>query len=105
MADDDGAVVVLLGIELSSYGVADFGMMVDPDRRGEGIGSMLLAAAVDWARSAGSHKLALQVWPHNEAAIALYRKFGFQQEGLLRGHYRRRNSELWDALVMGLLLD
>ena len=105
VADDDGAVVGLLGIELSSYGVADFGMMVDPDRRGEGIGSMLLAAAVDWARSAGSHKLALQVWPHNEAAIALYRKFGFQQEGLLRGHYRRRNGELWDALVMGLLLD
>ena len=38
------------------------------------------------------------------AALALYRKFGFEQEGYLRSHYRRANGELWDAVVMGLLL-
>jgi hypothetical protein len=27
-----------------------------------------------------STKLGLQVWPHNEAARALYRKFGFVEE-------------------------
>jgi RimJ/RimL family protein N-acetyltransferase len=90
---------------VSSYGVADFGMMVAAERRGQGIGSALLAAAVDWARAAGAHKVALQVWPANEAGIGLYRKFGFEQEGRLRRHYRRRNGELWDAIVMGLLLD
>ena len=105
VADDEGAIVGLLGIELTSYGVADFGMMVAADRRGQGIGSALMAAAIEWARTAGAHKLSLQVWPHNEAARALYRKFGFEEEGLLRGQYRRRNGELWDAIVMGLLLD
>ena len=103
--DDEGAIVGLLGIELTSYGVADFGMMVAADRRGQGIGSALMAAAIEWARTAGAHKLSLQVWPHNEAARALYRKFGFEEEGLLRRQYRRRNGELWDAIVMGLLLD
>jgi RimJ/RimL family protein N-acetyltransferase len=49
--------------------------------------------------------VALQVWPHNHAARALYRRFGFADEGLLRRHYRRRNGELWDAVVMGLVLD
>jgi ribosomal protein S18 acetylase RimI-like enzyme len=49
--------------------------------------------------------VALQVWPHNERAIALYRKFGFQVEGRLVRHYRRRNGELWDAIPMALVLD
>jgi RimJ/RimL family protein N-acetyltransferase len=45
------------------------------------------------------------VWPHNAAAIALYRKVGFQVEGRRRRQYRRRNGELWDAILMGLVLD
>jgi RimJ/RimL family protein N-acetyltransferase len=64
-----------------------------------------MAAAVTWAEEAGAHKVTLQVWPHNEAARALYRKVGFVEEGLLRRHYRRRNGELWDAITMGLVLD
>ena len=64
-----------------------------------------LAEAIDQARTAGAHKVALQVWPHNAAAIALYERFGFQREGYLTRHYRRRSGELWDAVVMGLPLD
>jgi len=105
VAEDDGRIVGELGIEVARYGVAEFGMMVSADGRGRGVGSALLSGAIEWARGAGAHKVALQVWPHNEAAIALYRKFGFEQEGLLRRHYRRRNGELWDAVVMGLALD
>ena len=104
VADDGGSIVGELGIQLTSYGVADFGMMVAADARGRGVGSSLLAAAIEWARSAGAHKVALQVWPDNEAAIGLYRRFGFEQEGRLRRHYRRRNGELWDAVIMGMAL-
>jgi RimJ/RimL family protein N-acetyltransferase len=104
VADDDGTIVGELGIQLASYGVAEFGMMVAADARGRGVGSALLAAAIEWARGAGAHKVGLQVWPDNDSAISLYRKFGFEQEGRLRRHYRRRNGELWDALIMGLAL-
>jgi RimJ/RimL family protein N-acetyltransferase len=104
VAEEDSRIIGELGIEVAGYGVADFGMMVASDARGRGVGSALLSAAVDWARAAGAHKIALQVWPDNEGAIALYRKFGFAQEGYLRRHYRRRNGELWDAVVMGLVL-
>src|SRR6266511_2121298 len=79
-------------------------VLVSEAWRGRGVGSALLRAGIEWARGAGAHKVALQVWPHNAAALALYEKFGFQREGLLRGHYRRRNGELWDAIVMGLPL-
>ncbi len=80
-------------------------MAVDADWRGRGVGGALMAAAIDWARGNGIHKLALQVWPHNLAAQRLYQRFGFVEEGHLRRHYRRRNGELWDAIVMGLVLD
>ena len=92
-------------MEILSYGVADLGMLVTPDWRGRGVGSALLTAGIDWARAAGAHKISLQHWPHNDTARALYERFGFEQEGYLRRHYRRKNGELWDAAVMGLLLD
>jgi putative acetyltransferase len=64
-----------------------------------------MAAGVDWARGEGCHKLELQLWPHNAAARKLYQKFGFVEEGYLHRHYRRQSGELWDAVVMGLVLD
>jgi len=105
VAEAGGRPVGELGLHLARYGVADLGMAVAAGWRGRGIGSALLAEAIDQARAAGAHKIALQVWPHNAAAIALYERFGFQREGYLTRHYRRRSGELWDAVVMGLPLD
>jgi RimJ/RimL family protein N-acetyltransferase len=50
------------------------------------------------------HKLTLSVFRRNEAAIALYRKFGFVEEGRRIRHIRRTNGELWDLIEMGPLL-
>jgi RimJ/RimL family protein N-acetyltransferase len=105
VAEADGELVGELGLHLARYGVADLGMLVAAGWRGRGVGTALLAEAVERARKAGAHKIALQVWPHNAAAIALYERFGFEREGHLRRHYRRRSGELWDAIVMGLRLD
>ena len=91
-------------VSLAPFGVADIGMMVAKDWRGRGVGRALIEAGVQWAREAGAHKASLEVWPHNTAAIALYRRIGFVEEGRRRRHYRRRNGELWDALLMGLEL-
>ena len=49
-------------------------------------------------------RLKLGVFPHNDAAIALYREFGFGEEGLHPKEVRRASGELWDVLDMGLLL-
>jgi putative acetyltransferase len=94
-----------LTIERTPYGVANLGMVVDAEWRGRGVGSALLARAIEWARDVGAHKVALEVWPHNERARALYEKFGFVEEGRLVRHYRRKSGELWDAVLMGLVLD
>lgn len=85
-------------------GASELGMLVDQKMRGRGVGKALLRACLDWARVAGVHKIELKVWPHNEAAIALYEGFGFEKEGYLKRHYRRRSGAIWDCIIMGLQL-
>jgi putative acetyltransferase len=105
VADASGRIIGAAGVGSESDAVpASMGMMVADGWRGRGVGTTLLAACIEWARSVGAHKLVLDLWPHNDAAMALYRKFGFVQEGYLTKHYRRRNGELWDSVEMGLLL-
>jgi RimJ/RimL family protein N-acetyltransferase len=103
VAEAEGRIVGQLGIV--GDGRMELGMWVAEEWRGKGAGTALMTAALDYAREHGAFKVSLEVWPHNEAAIKLYEKFGFEREGYLRKHWRRRNGELWDSVVMGLLLD
>jgi RimJ/RimL family protein N-acetyltransferase len=100
----NGEVVGSLYLEASRHGFGEIGMLVARSWRGRGVGSTLLAAAIEKARADGLHKLSLEVFPHNEAALRLYRRFGFVEEGYRRKHYRRASGELWDSIVMGLQL-
>ncbi len=81
--------------------VATLGMAVAPEWRGRGVGSALMHEVIRWAKEVGVEKLALSVYPHNEAAMALYRKFGFKEEGRLTGHSKKSIGYL-DEIVMGL---
>jgi RimJ/RimL family protein N-acetyltransferase len=106
VAEADGDIVgELTAFGRASRGPATIGMAVAAAWRGQGVGTALMQACVEWAREAGVHKLSLEVFPWNEPAIALYRKFDFVEEGRLRKHYRRQSGELWDVLVMGLVLE
>ena len=97
-------VIGMIHVEVSRHGFGEFGMLVGRDWRGRGVGSALVRAAIDWSRSQGLHKLCLEVFAHNAAGIAMYRKCGFVEEGRRVKQYRRANGELWDAILMGLLL-
>jgi putative acetyltransferase len=106
VAVDDDRLVGNLGMHPVAPGLLGLGMSVAMDHRGQGVGTQLMQAAIDWARAQGNvHKLELDVWPHNTTAQALYTKCGFVFEGRRRRQYRRRNGELWDSVVMGLVLD
>jgi RimJ/RimL family protein N-acetyltransferase len=83
----------------ASAHVADLGLMVAASHRRRGIGRRLLDTAVKWARMAGVSKLELHVFPWNLPAIQLYEGFGFEREGLRRGHYLRDGVAV-DAILM-----
>ncbi|MCW2924441.1 MAG: family acetyltransferase YhhY [Thermoleophilia bacterium] len=82
---------------------AGLGMSVRDSWQGRGVGSALMAAAVDvadnWWQVTRIH---LEVFADNAPAIALYRKFGFEVEGTLRKD-AFRDGELVDSLVMARL--
>jgi putative acetyltransferase len=88
----------------ASHHVADLGLMVAKSHRRQGVGSALLEAAVEWARSRGVQKLELHVFPHNEGAIRLYEQFGFEQEGYRKRHYLRPDGYV-DAILMAYELE
>ena len=73
----DGQIIGMLRVQVSRHGFGELGMLVERGWRGRGVGSALVQAAVGWARDQGLHKLSLEVFAHNAAAIALYRKCGF----------------------------
>lgn len=67
--------------------VASLGMMVRDDWQGKGVGTALMAAAVDMAdKWLNLTRLELEVYTDNERAIHLYKKFGFEIEGTLKQH-------------------
>lgn len=80
-----------------------FGMSVDADYRGSGLGRRLLERAIAEAKSwPGFCRLELGVTPWNERAIELYRSLGFVLEGVKRKGINLR-GEPEDDLMMALV--
>jgi RimJ/RimL family protein N-acetyltransferase len=97
----DGEIIGHAGVHSThAGGVVTFGMAVMPEARGTGGGRALLERIVQHAREHGCHKLTLEVWVDNARAISLYAMSGFEVEGLLRDHYRRKDGSLRSALLM-----
>jgi ribosomal protein S18 acetylase RimI-like enzyme len=82
---------------------AAFGMVVAAPARGRGIGRRLLDAAIAAARERSIEVLELEVYAHNDAALALYRSAGFVAAGDARIE-QRADGQRWEALPMRLAL-
>jgi phosphinothricin acetyltransferase len=73
------------------------------DRRGRGIGELLLRDLVDVARSHGFHSVIGRIVGGHEASIALHRKCGFEQVGCEREVGRKLGRWL-DVVLMQRML-
>jgi len=83
--------------------VAGMGIAVATSAQGQGVGSALMAALLDWADNwAQILRIELTVFADNAPAIALYRKFGFAQEGTHRA-YALRDGVYGDVHAMARL--
>lgn len=103
----DGRVVGILGLHPEENPrrrhTAMLGMAVHDDFQGQGVGSALVALALDLADNwLGLWRIELQVFVDNTAAVHLYEKFGFEIEGALH-ELALRNGAYVDAYVMARL--
>lgn len=70
-----------------------------------GHGEALLRALLEWARwSSNARKIELLVRSENLAAVNLYRKLGFTEEGRMKQRVRLRSGRFIDDISMAMLL-
>jgi putative acetyltransferase len=83
--------------------VASIGMAVHDAHQGRGVGTALMKAALDLADNwLQFTRIELTVYTDNVAALALYKKFGFEIEGTHK-QYAFRNGVYVDAYAMARL--
>ena len=82
--------------------IGRLGIGILPEYRGQKIGARLLAATIAEAFEKGLTRIELEVYAGNARAIALYKKFGFSEEGRKR-QARCLDGNYDDSILMALL--
>ena len=96
VVEDGGRVVAYGGIMLVDDDAHVMTIAVHPTRRRQGLGTRVMLALFDAALERGARHLTLEVRESNEAAAALYRRFGFSAVGRRPRYYQ--DDE--DAIIM-----
>src|SRR3954451_6162026 len=99
----DGELLGSIDLRLRGEGRAEFGYVVGAWARRRGVGTRALQMYSKWAFSTlRLARLELLVQPRNDASLALGRRVGFTEEGLLRSHSVVRGQRK-DMVMMALL--
>jgi ribosomal protein S18 acetylase RimI-like enzyme len=85
--------------------VGEIRMVIDPERRRQGLGRMLARRAVLDAIQCRLSKLVVEVVAEQDRAVAMFEALGFRAEGLLRDHVRDRDGRVHDLIVLGHVVD
>lgn len=99
VADLDGRIVGMVVAWLIVDEIHIATIATHPDFRKQGIGKNLLLHTLRSAKEDGALSSFLEVRESNEAALVMYRKFGFVESGRRTGYYKD-NGE--DAILMTL---
>ena len=106
--DDDGTVngiAALLTLTSWSDHVAELRLVVDPATRGRGIGRKLAQHAVAHAVRSGLLKVVVEVPAAQERITEMFLDLGFTGEALLRDHFRDRDGQLQDLIMLAYLAE
>ena len=76
---------------------------VHSESRGKGVGTLLFQHIISWAKDVELHRLELTVIATNDRAVHLYKKVGFEVEGVKKDSLWV-NNEFIDEYYMALLV-
>ncbi|CAI9385909.1 MULTISPECIES: GNAT family N-acetyltransferase [Bacillaceae] len=82
----------------------EFGIGVLKDYWGYKVGPKLLQASLTWATENKMAKMTLSVIETNEKAIKLYKRFGFEVEGILKKDKLLEDGEYYSTIIMSRFL-
>ncbi len=108
VAEVDGKIVGLLlaqgGKPRIFQHVLEIGIAVNREYRGQGIGTRLMQAIIEWAQASEVIKrVQLDVYTRNQGAIKMYERLGFANEGCRRKALRH-DDEYVDLYPMSILV-
>lgn len=78
----------------------EFGVCVLKEYWGYGIGKNLLKESIHWADSNHFKKITLRVLETNDKAIRLYKKYGFEVEGILKNDKILSDGKYYNTILM-----
>jgi L-phenylalanine/L-methionine N-acetyltransferase len=82
------------------------GLAIHPAFGGKGHGVKMMQEIMDLAQQQGCKRLELSAGTENLRAIELYKKVGFEAEGILRKYtYLKREGRFLDELLMSCIFD
>jgi L-amino acid N-acyltransferase YncA len=98
--DDVVGYVAVVALQGWSSHVGEVRVIVDPDRRGNGIGRALAQRAVLEALKLELTKMVVEVVADQEPTIRMFSSLGFEPEALLVDHVRDQSGELRDLMLL-----
>ena len=93
----DKKIVAYAGAWVSFNQAEVMHIAVEPEFRGQGIGTILFGELINAVKNRGATSITLEVRPSNTAAIKLYENFGLRSVGRRKNYYRDNDE---DALIM-----
>ncbi len=97
VAELEGNIVGILGLRELAGEAEITNVAVRKEFKRQGIGRMLVNAAMDICDGLGIDDVTLEVRVSNDPAIKLYEGFGFKSEGIRPGFYEKPDE---DALIL-----
>jgi RimJ/RimL family protein N-acetyltransferase len=77
-------------------------VVVAPDARGLGLGTLLVHRTISLAGELGLEKIVARMLVEDRDTVRVFEKLGFRHEGLLIDHARASDGTLYDIAYMGL---
>lgn len=94
-----GVLTIQRGMYKKNRHTANLGIAVKSNYRNNKIGTNMIKEALIWCRDQGILKVNLEVFSVNVNAIKMYRKLGFQYEGVRKNQFMINGKYVDDVLM------
>ncbi len=108
--DDEGTPVGMFKLFPLTYRASHVaylgGLAIHPDFGGKGFGVKMMREIINLAQQSGCKRLELSAGTENLRAIELYKKVGFEAEGIMKKYaYLKREGHFLDELLMSYIFE